>query len=212
MHVPLPCASRWSDMTRESHSHRFCSSCEKKVFDFTRSTQEEFDAVRQKEGDQLCGRFYTDEQGTILFEAKRTGRRWQKIFLLALLLNFHQTMFSNVNMEYLHALNEKLVHLSKPNSEKVTLYGIAKMGRSRMSDATVRITVGKSISILTTTDDRGRFTFELAPTLSIDTLLIQVNKQRPVSFVLNESAAEASKRIYKLKFGRRFVSVGCPSF
>ena len=59
-------------MIRESHSHRFRSSCEKTVFDCTRSTQEELDAVRQKAGDQLCGRFYTDEQGTILFESKRT--------------------------------------------------------------------------------------------------------------------------------------------
>lgn len=212
MHVPLPCATRWSDMTRESHSHRFCSSCEKKVFDFTSSSQEEFEAVRQKEGNHLCGRFVTDENGTILFESKRGGHRWQKIFLLALLLNFHQTMFSNVNMDYLNALNTKLLQIAHPAGEKATLYGIVKLGRHRLSNTDVRITVGSSISIYTTTDSRGRFTFELSPTTQIDTLWFQVGRRQPIPFVLHESASEASKRIYKLNYSRTFVSIGCPDF
>lgn len=211
MHVSQPCSVRWSSMTSDHSHHKFCGSCEKTVFDFTKSTQEEFDLVRQKEGPHLCGRFNADENGNIYFPNKRPKQRWQKVFLLALLLNFHQTMFSNVNMDYLQELKSRLWGINQTAGEKVTLYGVLKNSHGRLGNASVQITVSETISFTTTTDSQGRFTFELPPNMYVDTLVIKINNGYTKNFVLNETALEASKRIYKIKLPtRRFV--GCPSF
>jgi hypothetical protein len=212
MHLPNPCPTRWSSMDATSQGHRFCRNCDKNVFDFTQSTQEEFEAVREKEGDHLCGKFFRDEQGQIIFRAPRQKRWGQKVFLLALILSFQQTMFSNVNMDALYQWKHKIESWNQPVGNKVTFYGVAKKSGSRIKNEEVKVTVGQQFTIVSRTDKRGRFTFELNEGMQLDTLYIQVGNRKEIEFVVNETASEASKRIYHVDYKTRFVGVGCPSF
>ena len=50
------CPQNWDNMTICGNG-RFCSVCEKTVYDFTDKSQVEFDAIVQKNDGQICGRF-----------------------------------------------------------------------------------------------------------------------------------------------------------
>ena len=63
--VATPCHARWTDMAGDERA-RFCSLCQKHVYDLSALTAAEAEAlIREKEG-KLCGRFYQRADGTML--------------------------------------------------------------------------------------------------------------------------------------------------
>src|SRR5262245_7605208 len=63
--VASPCQASWNQMTGD-HRARFCSRCQKNVYNFSAMTADEINAlVREKEG-KLCARFYRRSDGTML--------------------------------------------------------------------------------------------------------------------------------------------------
>lgn len=50
------CPQNWDSMTVCGNG-RFCTVCQKTVFDFTQKSQAEYDAIVQKQGGEVCGRF-----------------------------------------------------------------------------------------------------------------------------------------------------------
>jgi hypothetical protein len=182
------------------------------VVDFTRSTEAQFMEQYAQKKDALCGRFLTEANGEIVFRKSSAMGRFQKIFLFALLFHFHQVLISRDDLGHFGAWKTRMEQRFSASKNVSTFYGTVKAGRERLDSVEVKITVNHAFTIQTTTDHRGRFTFELAPDFMVDTLQFQVGRRSELTFIVNELAEEASKRIYKLTYRRRFVTIGCPSF
>jgi hypothetical protein len=50
------CQENWNKMTSIDERTKFCATCKHSVIDFTKSTNEEFEEVRNS-GQRVCGRF-----------------------------------------------------------------------------------------------------------------------------------------------------------
>ena len=63
--IASACHARWEDMSGNDRA-RFCSQCNKNVYNFSAMTRAEVESlIREKEG-RLCGRFYRRRDGRIL--------------------------------------------------------------------------------------------------------------------------------------------------
>lgn len=81
--VASPCSARWGHMIGDERS-RFCTECQKHVFNLSRMTTEEATAlIRQKEG-KLCARFYRRADGMILTSdcPMGAGQVWRRLRVL----------------------------------------------------------------------------------------------------------------------------------
>lgn len=75
--IASPCSADWDQMIGDDHV-RFCKSCEKNVYDLSSLTAEAAEAlIVEKEGN-LCARFYTRSDGTVLTADCPVGvrRKW----------------------------------------------------------------------------------------------------------------------------------------
>lgn len=61
--LAFPCTQRWEDMT-VCDKGRFCSGCQKTVFDFTDKTQDFFNHILRQNNEQVCGRFSLNQLKT----------------------------------------------------------------------------------------------------------------------------------------------------
>lgn len=81
--VPKPCHENWENMLPEEQG-RFCTSCHKKVYDFTEKSDQEIQEIFDIEKRNLCGKF--DSEKLIYFT------KFQKVVLRV--ENFTQNHFS----------------------------------------------------------------------------------------------------------------------
>ena len=137
--------------------------------------------------------------------------RWHKVLCMVLLLTFHGGLCSHAAINSIEKWKSKLVDRFQNWCETVTIYGVAQYGRQRLDSSAVQINVNNHFVVTTTTDRRGRFSFQLPPDMLIDTLRMSVDIRSEIIFAINESALLASKRIYRLKY-RTYRFNGCPSF
>ena len=72
--IPEPCHEDWNKMTPVQKG-RFCSSCEKNVFDFTRSTDLQIIETFNK-NNSICGRFLPSQLDRELFYPKKKKSVW----------------------------------------------------------------------------------------------------------------------------------------
>jgi hypothetical protein len=90
LEIASPCSARWESMTGDEQS-RFCSACEKNVYNLSAMTAEEaVELIEQKEG-ALCIRLYLRADGTAITAdcpvgLARAARRSKQMVLSALAL------------------------------------------------------------------------------------------------------------------------------
>jgi hypothetical protein len=87
--IPQACSETWSNMTRVPGGS-FCSSCQKKVIDFTHMTDDEITTFLQHRPASICGRFLPQQLKTYAFTTASTsvkpGYTLMKAGLLSLFL------------------------------------------------------------------------------------------------------------------------------
>lgn len=96
--IPEPCHEDWSKMTTKEKG-RFCQSCSKTVVDFSNKSKEEIQQYLQEHfGQQVCGRFRSEQLDSITLEIPaatfQQSLSFHKLFLLVLLLVMGTTLFS----------------------------------------------------------------------------------------------------------------------
>src|SRR5438105_296096 len=58
--IPKPCSRNWNKMS-EAEGGKFCSSCEKTVYDLTKLSDPELIAFLNENGKHVCGKFRTEQ-------------------------------------------------------------------------------------------------------------------------------------------------------
>ena len=216
VHVPQPCHVAWEKMTPNEQG-RYCESCQKKVFDFTRSTLDEFKTVRAKEGAGVCGNFNTDEEGRIYFRKKSYLFPSMRIFLCSFLLCFHSHLFAASSP--IHSSLEKVrSEMFSEASGGCDIYIKIVRRHKALQNARVEMSInGKTY--LGETDVHGRCVFSLPADLFIEEIQFDVEGGGLRTYTAHCKAMELSKRNIRLKFlnelprrGKTLGFVGCPSF
>jgi len=112
--IPEACHENWSLMT-PAEKGKFCSACQKNVFDFTKATDR--DIINAYENDQkLCGRFLKTQLDRELIIPKEKKSIW----------------LASVFFGMMSLTNTKIVAQEKPNTEQTeTKYFIEKPAQQR---------------------------------------------------------------------------------
>lgn len=79
MHIASPCSLDWEQMTGDERV-RFCGACNKNVYNISRMTRTEAEALIESAQGKLCAKFERRADGTILTADERTalaGFRWR---------------------------------------------------------------------------------------------------------------------------------------
>ncbi|MVO08958.1 hypothetical protein GOQ30_07240 [Flavobacterium sp. TP390] len=127
--IPKPCHKNWDKMLPDEKG-KFCQSCAKIVFDFTKSSPEEITTVfKNNKTEKICGRFRTNQLENLKIEIPETvlynQTSFRKIFLLALFIVMGTTLFScktdNNNYQTLGevVIVEDTIHLKNDTIQQI---------------------------------------------------------------------------------------------
>lgn len=117
INIPEPCHEDWHAMTPEDKG-RFCNSCQKKVFDFTKSSDREIVTVFQQ-NKNLCGRFLDSQLNRDLIKPEKKNPVWlATTSTIISLIGFgtHETIAQTNTVQ--KEQTEKRIWLGKPAAPK----------------------------------------------------------------------------------------------
>lgn len=80
--VASPCHERWDAMVGDAHA-RHCARCDKNVYDLSSMTRDEAQALLLATEGELCVRYYTRADGTVLTADCPVGLRLKRLRYLA---------------------------------------------------------------------------------------------------------------------------------
>lgn len=216
--IPTPCHENWEQMTAVDKG-RFCASCEKKVFDFTNSSDREIASVL-KNTENACGRFSLTQIDRELILPKDKSSIWIAASAAALSL---LTVGTNkvlaqtpVNTEQHQNSNTRII-LGKVAPSRPMIKGTVSNPQGEvLPGAVIKI---KNSSIEKQADLDGRFSIEAnsGDILQISYLGYKienytVTNTKQITIILKEEEYQLQGDIVIVQkrsfFGRIFHSIG----
>ncbi len=155
--IPEPCHEDWNQMTPVQKG-RFCSSCEKNVFDFTRSTDLQIIETYNK-NNSICGRFLPTQLERELFYPKKKKSIWLATVFFGM-ITFWNTKMSAQEKPKTEQTETPRVVLGKPayhpekESNEITITGIVSDAVGPLPGANVIV---KGSNNVVNTDMKGLF-------------------------------------------------------
>src|SRR5436190_13082644 len=107
--VAAPCAASWDQMTGDDRA-RFCSLCQKNVYNLSALTAAEITALIQEKEGKLCGRFYRRSDGTMLTADCPVGLRNMARRLRALSVAAAGLLFASLTASMIGGRSDSPVH------------------------------------------------------------------------------------------------------
>ncbi|SHI86570.1 carboxypeptidase-like regulatory domain-containing protein [Flavobacterium terrae] len=125
--IPEPCHEDWNKMTPVQKG-RFCSSCEKNVFDFTRSTDLQIIEMYNK-NNSICGRFLPSQLDRELFYPKKKKSVWLAAVFFGMITFFNtkvsaQEKPKTEQTETPHIIVGKVAYNLENQDEEIAISGI----------------------------------------------------------------------------------------
>ena len=165
-----PCHEDWNKMTPVEQG-RFCSSCQKKVVDFTSQSDEEIISFLNNYNGSACGRFNDDQLDRPIqqIELKPASSFLKYAASLLLPVSLFATKAKAQSKEQLQQPTSKQVCIPSPNVSNIMLGKVASQQQKRfevhgsvVDDVTKEPLVGVSVMIKGTkegvvTDEKGNY-------------------------------------------------------
>ena len=107
--VAAPCAASWDRMTGDDRA-RFCSLCQKNVYNLSALTAAEVTALIQEKEWKLCGRFYRRSDGTMLTADCSVGLRNMARRLRALSVAAAGLLFASLTASMIGGRSDSPAH------------------------------------------------------------------------------------------------------
>ena len=151
--IPQPCNENWEAMTSEDKG-RFCSSCQKKVFDFTASSDREIVTAFQQ-NQNLCGRFLNTQLNRDLVKPKEKTTLWLAATTALISLVGLNEVTGQEKAPTEQTDNRILgKFIATPVKEEIEVTGVVKDSSGPLPGANVSV---KGTNITTQTDFDGKF-------------------------------------------------------
>ncbi len=153
--MPKPCLENWEVMTAVEKG-KFCTSCQKKVLDFTKHSDLQIIEAFNK-NQNLCGRFLDNQVNRDLIFAKEKSSLWlattSAIISLIGIGNYEAQAQETIKIEQ---TDKKLPtnSVTSPNKDEIIISGIVTDSGGPLPGATITI---KGTKISTQTDFNGKF-------------------------------------------------------
>lgn len=216
--IPTPCHENWQQMTPVDKG-RFCASCQKKVFDFTNSSDREIASVL-KNTENACGRFSITQIDRDLIVPKEKSSIWMAVsatVISFLTIGADKVLAQTPVSTEQHQNNDTLIVLGKFIKPRPIITGTVSNSQGEvLPGAIVKV---KNSSIEKQADPDGRFSIEanLGDVLQISYLGYKienytVNETKQISIIMKEEEHQLQGDIVIVKkrgfFGRIFHSIG----
>lgn len=125
--IPEPCHEDWNKMTPVQKG-RFCSSCEKNVFDFTRATDLQIIETYNK-NNSICGRFLPSQLDRELFYPKKKKSVWLATVFFGMITFWNTKMSAQEKpkteqTEVQHIVVGKIAYNPEKENNEITITGI----------------------------------------------------------------------------------------
>lgn len=125
--IPEPCHEDWNKMTPVQKG-RFCSSCEKNVFDFTRATDLQIIETYNK-NNSICGRFLPSQLDRELFYPKKKKSVWLATVFFGVITFWNTKMSAQEKpkteqTEVQHIVVGKIAYNPEKENNEITITGI----------------------------------------------------------------------------------------
>lgn len=116
--IPQPCHENWEEMT-DVEKGKFCSSCQKKVFDFTKASDKEIIKILNTDN-VTCGRFTSSQLNRNLYTNQPKSSYWlvAGTAVLGFLGLVNQSSYAQVKHDTIQVNSEdmdKAINSKKPN-------------------------------------------------------------------------------------------------
>ncbi|OIQ18084.1 MAG: hypothetical protein BM557_07660 [Flavobacterium sp. MedPE-SWcel] len=212
--IPNPCHENWNKMTPVEKG-RFCSSCQKKVHDFTNVSDKEIKSILNNDK-STCGRFRHDQLNRDLVIPKEKKSLW--LAASAAIVSFigigtHEIVAQEPTNTEQHETNNKVLSDIEiaPTSKSIITGTISDetdplpgaIVINKMTQQVARTDIDGKFSIQANEGDKLEFSF-----IGYETKNITVNENTKYDIILN-TAAMIGEVVYKRTFfGRIFQWIG----
>ncbi len=190
MYIPEPCHEDWEKMTVQEQG-RFCGSCKKVVYDFTKMNEREYNDFISQKG-EVCGQFYeTQLNQSLRFELANRPKvsLWKRLYKAAIALTFLKLGWSTTAVAQNEVSKTSFGNTISlrfednkvgSNPENVIKGVVSEMGRDAIVDNVVVILFDKKGNKIaeTTTDIMGAYSFKLDQKISSrDSYKVEFSKE-----------------------------------